>query len=228
MPGAPNLWCGGGDLSPIFLLFHWEIKLIWSFPLEGHKDLCDKVGRDGQDLDTAVESRSASLPTPLSSSEQHLPSLPILRESQGPWNQVRCNTLSSSGFLCSEHPCCRKGKQATPQMQESVTLETLKLLCHFAVYPVLMTTVLESGIWDKMWTMTRVTLTCTPSTQDSTKLWDVLSTALKWSCFKLIESTFPPMGVPRIPRIQDTMNPRSFSMHGIVQSPFVFLTIGFK
>ena len=121
MPGAPSLWCGGGDLSSIFLLFHWGIKLIWSFPLEGHKDLCDKVGSDGQGLDTAVESRSSSLPTPL---EQHPPSLPILRESQGPWNQVRCNTLSSSGFLCSEHPRCRKGKQATPQMQESVTLET--------------------------------------------------------------------------------------------------------
>ena len=36
------------------------------------------------------------------------------------------------------------------------------------------------------------------------------------------------MGVPRSPSVQDTMNPQSFSMHGIVEYPFVFLTIGFK
>lgn len=42
-------------------------------------------------------------------------------------------------------------------------------MCHFAVYPVFMTIALESRIQDKMWTMTRVTLTGTPSTQGQHK-----------------------------------------------------------
>ena len=121
----------------------------------------------GNILDTVVESRSSSLHTPLTSSEQHLPSFPIpLRVFP---SQVSCNILSSSAFLCTEYPSCQKGKQATPQMQESVTLKILKTNGSLCCLPSLYDHCLRIKDSRQDVEMTRVTLACTPSTQGQHK-----------------------------------------------------------
>lgn len=138
--GAHNLCCGGGGTHSIFLLFHWGIRFILVFPSgKSQKRLWQvwegwvRPGHSGR------QQVFSSLHTPLTSSGQHLPSLPTsqrITRSLEPGELQ--HTLSSSGVLCSSTPTLPEGKQATPQMQESVTLKILKtnvsLCCLSSLY----------------------------------------------------------------------------------------------
>ena len=100
---------------------------------------------------------------------------------------------------------------------------------HFAVYPVFVTIVLESRIQDKMWTMTRVTLTCTPSTQGQHKAVRYAHNNFEMKLFQAHWKHLSTYGSAQDPECPGYYEPKipSYAWYCIISCLFFFLNYWF-